>query len=122
LARGEVVWIAESDDLWRSRFPLTLVPVMANPAIMLAFAKTPLLPGNHRKVVFTSKSNLHDLVDLRFDVEWVRSAKDLVLAGFYDRNLVRCERRVAPPPGEMRFSRRELAGHAAGGDWLFYLD
>jgi hypothetical protein len=124
LARGEVVWIAESDDLCDLGFLDTLVPVMANPAIMLAFAKTLFFRETTDKVVFTLEEYLHDLVDLRFDVEWVRSAKDLVLAGFYDRNLVpNVSGALLRHPGEMRFLDDEnWQAMQLAGDWLFYLE
>ena len=124
LARGEVVWIAESDDLCDLGFLDTLVPLMANPAIMLAFAKTLFFRETTDKVVFTLEEYLHDLVDLRFDVEWVRSAKDLVLAGFYDRNLIpNVSGALLRHPGEMPFLDDEAwQAMQLAGDWLFYLE
>jgi hypothetical protein len=124
LAKGEVVWIAESDDLCDLNLLETLVPLMANPAVMLAFARTLFFREALDDVVFSLEEYLHDLVSLRFDVEWTRPARELVTAGFYDRNLVpNVSGALLRHPGEMPllddpgWQAMQLAG-----DWLFYLE
>jgi SAM-dependent methyltransferase len=124
LAKGEVVWIAESDDLCDPNLLETLVPLMANPAVMLAFARTLFFREALGDVVFSLEEYLHDLVGLRFDVEWVRPARDLVTAGFYDRNLVpNVSGALLRHPGEMPLlDDPDWQAMQLAGDWLFYLE
>ena len=124
LAKGEVVWIGESDDLCDLNLLETLVPLMANPAVMLAFARTLFFRETLDDVVFSLEEYLHDLVSLRFDVEWTRPARELVTAGFYDRNLVpNVSGALLRHPGEMPLlDDPEWQGMRLAGDWLFYLE
>lgn len=124
LARGEVVWIAESDDLCEPTFLATLVPLMAHPAVMLAFAQTVFFRETRDNVVYTLEEYLHDLPSLRFDVPWIRSAQDLVVAGFYDRNIVpNVSGALLRHPGTQRFvDEDEWQGMHLAGDWMFYLE
>ena len=46
LARGDIVWIAESDDWCTENFLETLVPYFENEAIMLAYSRTVFMDGN----------------------------------------------------------------------------
>jgi SAM-dependent methyltransferase len=124
LAKGEVVWIAESDDLCDLNLLETLVPLMANSAVMLAFARTLFFREAPDDVVFSLEEYLHDLVGLRFDVEWTRPARDLVTAGFYDRNLVpNVSGALLRHPGSMPLlDDPEWQAMQLAGDWLFYLE
>ena len=48
LAKGDIVWIAESDDWCTENFLEVLVPYFENEAIMLAYARTVFMDGEGR--------------------------------------------------------------------------
>jgi hypothetical protein len=124
LAKGEVVWIAESDDLCDLNLVETLVPLMANPAVKLAFANTLFFRETTDDIVNSLEGHFRDLVDLRVDVQWICSAKDLIGAGFYDRNLVpNVSGALLRHPGDMALlDDQDWQAMQLGGDWLFYLE
>ena len=51
LVRGDVVWIAESDDLCDRNFLATMIPLLANPAVMLA-SRTPSFSKGRKTTSF----------------------------------------------------------------------
>jgi hypothetical protein len=124
LAKGEVVWIAESDDLCDLNFLETLVPLMADPGVRLAFANTLFFRETRDDIVLSLEEYLRDLVDLRFDVQWVCTARDLLAAGFYDRNLVpNVSGALLRHPGDMGLlDDQDWQAMQLAGDWLFYLE
>jgi hypothetical protein len=124
LARGDVVWIAESDDLCDLDFLETLVPLMADPAVKLVFANTLFFRETTDDIVNSLEGHLHDLVDLRVDVQWVCPARDLVAAGFYERNVVpNVSGALLRHPGSMALlDDQGWQSMRLAGDWLFYLE
>ena len=124
LARGDTVWIAESDDLCDLDFLETLVPFMANPAVMLAYSRTVFFRDTTRNVVLTLEDYLHDVGPFRFDIPWIQPAAALVATGFAEKNLVpnvsgavfRHPRRMPLLDSDQWLDMR------LAGDWIFYLE
>lgn len=124
LARGDSVWIAESDDLCDQDFLETLMPFMANPAVMLAFSRTVFFRDTTRNVVLTLEDYLHDVGPFRFDIPWIQPGAALVAAGFAEKNLVpnvsgavfRHPRRMPLLDSDQWLDMR------LAGDWIFYLE
>ena len=123
-ARGDVVWIAESDDLCDRDFLETLVPLMANPAVMLAFSRTVFFRDTTRHVVLTLEDYLHDVGPFRFDIPWIQPGAALVAAGFAEKNLVpNVSGAVFRHPRSMPFlDSDEWLDMRLAGDWIFYLE
>lgn len=124
LARADVVWIAESDDVCDPDFLETLVPFMANPAVMLAFSRTVFFRGTTSNVVLTLEDYLHDVGPFRFDVPWIRPGAGLVATGFAEKNLVpNVSGAVFRHPRRMLFlDSDEWLDMRLAGDWIFYLE
>jgi SAM-dependent methyltransferase len=124
LVRGDVVWIAESDDLCDPGFLETLVPFMANPAVMLAFSRTVFFRDTTRNVVLTLEDYLHDVGPFRFDIPWIQPGAGLVAAGFAEKNLVpNVSGAVFRHPRSMPFlDSEEWLDMRLAGDWIFYLE
>jgi hypothetical protein len=51
-AKGDLVWIAESDDWADLNLLETLVPFFKNPAVMLSYARTEFMSGDGQKTVW----------------------------------------------------------------------
>jgi hypothetical protein len=124
LARGDTVWIAESDDLCDLDFLETLVPFMANPAVMLAYSRTVFFRDTTRNVVLTLEDYLHDVGPFRFDIPWIQPAAALVATGFAEKNLVpNVSGAIFRHPGRMTFlDSDEWLDMRLAGDWIFYLE
>ena len=124
VARADVVWIAESDDLCDQNFLATLVPWMGNPAVMLAFSRTVFFRGTTSNVVLTLEDYLHDVGPFRFDIPWIRTGASLVATGFAEKNLVpNVSGAVFRHPRGMPFlDSDEWLDMRLAGDWIFYLE
>ena len=123
-ARSDVVWIAESDDLCDQDFLETLVPLMANPAVMLAFSRTVFFRDTTSNVVLTLEDYLHDVGPFSFDIPWIRSGAALVAKGFAEKNLVpNVSGAVFRHPRRKPFlDSDEWLNMRLAGDWIFYLE
>jgi glycosyltransferase involved in cell wall biosynthesis len=124
LARGEVIWIAETDDVCGRSFVERLLPMMGNPAVMLAFSQTYFFEVSPENIVWTLEGYLSDVGPLRLGYPWLRSARDLVAAGFGAKNLIpNVSGAMFRHPGPMPLLRDEAwLNMRLAGDWLFYLE
>jgi O-antigen biosynthesis protein len=124
LARGDTVWIAESDDLCDHDFLETLVPFMANSAVMLAFSRTVFFRETTRNVVLTLEDYLHDVGPFRFDTPWIQTGAALVSKGFAEKNLVpNVSGAIFRHPRRMPFlDSDQWLDMRLAGDWIFYLE
>lgn len=121
LAKGDLVWIAESDDYCDDNHLAELVRFFRNDAVMLAFSRTDFVRGGEK--VWTSEEFLSDT---RLDVwghPFIKSAHWLVGQAWGMKNVVpNVSSAVFRHPGDMPLldddSWRSLR---LCGDWIFYL-
>lgn len=123
-ARGEVVWVAESDDWSSDNFLETLVPFFANPAVQLAFAPTTFMNGDGTEQVWSMEDYLNDLGPERWASSFVKTAPQIVRECFAEKNIIpnvssaifrRTDRLEAIENDVWRTMR-------TCGDWVFYLN
>ena len=122
MAKGSLIWIAESDDFCGDDFLEKLVPFFARESVMLAYAGCDFVRGG--SIVWTSEAYLSDIRELSFDRPFVVSADRFVRSGMGEKNLIpnvsSCVFRKTGPV------RKELADSLCRmklcGDWIFYLD
>lgn len=121
-ARGEIIWIAESDDYCELDFLEKLVPSMARKSVMLAFARSVFVQEG--KEVWNTEQYLAELPELKWDAPFTMSAKRIVEKGFSIKNLIpnvssAVFRNTGGVSEELQkiFSIMRLSG-----DWIFYLD
>ena len=88
LARGELVWIAESDDNCESGFLDALVPLFADEAVQLAFGRTRFCSADGRATVWDLESYLPELGAGFWQKPWVASTHQLVQRIWSRRNLI----------------------------------
>lgn len=123
LARGELIWIAESDDNSNAEFLSELAPMFANSAVTLAFCKT-LFINDGGKVVWSTDEYLHDVAPELWQRPFVMGAATLVQRAWVAKNIV-------PNVGSAIF-RKPLdlsklcafgwTNFKVCGDWIFYLN
>lgn len=120
LAKGEYIWIAESDDYCDADFLERVTEGLRHQSVMLAFARSVFVEKD--KVVGSQEQYLSDL-PLSWEVPFLMPAHTLVNKGFAVKNLIpnvssAVFRNVGmiPPAITSQWARMQLCG-----DWLFYL-
>ena len=117
-ARGDLVWIAESDDFSAENFLSELVPAFADDAIELAFCRTDFIQDD--KKIFTTEQYLADLPAFDWTKPFAVTAAEFVAQGFGIKNII-------PNVSGVLFRKRQTfpqlcTGMKLCGDWAFYLD
>ncbi|EYD74798.1 hypothetical protein Rumeso_03661 [Rubellimicrobium mesophilum DSM 19309] len=123
-ARGELVWIAESDDWCDPNFLETLVPFFKNPAVMLSYARTEFMSGDGSKPVWSMDHYLADVGGNRWHRPWIETAPDILRKAFGQKNII-------PNVSSAVFRKVDRLdalgidrwrGMKTCGDWMFYLN
>jgi len=124
IARGDLVWIAEPDDICDRTFLASMVPLMADPAVMIAFSNSLCFDGAPENVVLSLEDHWRDLPGLSSEQSWVRGVPDLVRSGWDRKNIIpNVSAALFRHPGALA-----LLGDDAWrrlqrtGDWIFYLE
>ena len=117
-ARGDLIWIAESDDFSAENFLAELVPAFADDAIQLAFCRTDFIQEEQK--IFTSEQYLADLPDFDWTRNFAMTAAEFVEQGFAVKNII-------PNVSGVLFRKRKnfcelCLEMQLCGDWAFYLD
>ncbi len=123
-ARGDLIWVAESDDWCSPNFLETLVPFFANQAVQLAYATTLFMNKDGTEQVWSLAEYLADLGPDRWHSSFVMTAPQIVAEGFAERNLI-------PNVSSAVFRRLDRLevlendiwrSMRTCGDWVFYLN
>ena len=123
-ARGDLVWIAESDDWCDPNFLETQVPFFKNPAVMLSYARTEFMSGDGSKPVWSMDHYLADVGGDRWRRAWIETAPDIVREAFAQKNII-------PNVSSALFRKvdrldvlgiERWRGMKTCGDWMFYLN
>ena len=117
-ARGDLIWIAESDDFSAENFLSQLVPAFADDAIQLAFCRTDFIQDD--KKIFTTEQYLVDLPAFDWAKDFAVTAAEFVDQGFAIKNII-------PNVSGVLFRKRKTFPDVCldmklCGDWAFYLD
>ena len=117
-ARGELIWIAESDDFADENFLAELVPAFADDAVQLAFCRTDFIRDGQK--IFTTEEYLCDLPAFDWTKNFAVTAADFVAEGFGVKNII-------PNVSGVVFRKRKSFCAVSMdmklcGDWAFYLD
>ena len=120
-SRGELIWIAESDDAAQPEFLDVMVRLFAQESLMLAFCRTDFIRDGEK--IWTSEEYLSDLDGLDFSGPFVLSAAEAAAAGFCEKNLIaNVSSAVFRNKGVSDFLQRQAADVRLCADWMFYLE
>ena len=123
-ARGELVWIAESDDYCDLDFIEKLVPCFQNRGVMLAMGRSHFISHDERQEVWSLEQYLPGLGSTFWKSPFVETTQRLVQRQWATRNLVPnasgCLLRK--PTGCGIQKQKWWQSLRICGDWLFYLD
>lgn len=121
-ARGELIWIAESDDFCSLDLLERLVGFFDNDAVMLAYARTVFVQDD--KEIWSIEEYLNDIDKKVWNSEFVSCAHTLVNSAWGVKNIVpNASSAVFRNPKGMAILDDELwKGMRICGDWVFYLN
>lgn len=120
-ARGELVWIAESDDFCSLDLLEKLVPFFDNEGVMLAYAKT--IFTQDEKEIWSIEEYLGDIDQEAWSKEFVSCAHTLVNEAWGIKNIVpnASSAIFRNPKGASILDNTLWREMKICGDWVFYL-
>lgn len=121
-AKGELIWIAESDDYCELDFLEKMTALFKYDSVMLAFARSVFMQEGEK--IWSTEEYLHDLPRLKWDQPFYMSANDLVENGFAIHNVIpnvssAVFRNTGVIPEEVQ---NICSSMQLSGDWIFYLN
>ena len=122
-AKGDLIWIAESDDWCTTNFLETLVPYFKNHATMLAYCNTINMNGEGNQKIGSIQKYLHDLSKDQWNDSFMQTAAMCVRETFSIKNIVPNASGVLfRKPERSFFDNKKWMQFCYAGDWLFYLN
>lgn len=123
MARGEIVWIAESDDWCTENMLETLVPFFENEAVQLAYTRTVFMDGSGAQERWSINEYLHDIDPDQWRHANIQTAYNAVAHAFAYKNIIpNVSSAVFRNPGDLELLHDpQWKGMRICGDWIFYL-
>jgi len=122
LARSDIIWIAEADDVCEPEFLATLLPAFSAPEVRLAYSQSIALDGESCPLFdYRETSYLRDISPTRWDTSYICDAETEVREALAFRNTI-------PNISAALFRKFNFESWydkaqemRLTGDWLFYL-
>lgn len=123
LARGDLIWIAESDDYCSTNFLSELVSAFTNRAVKIAFCRTLFVSGEKERVVWRSEDYLRDQGLRIWRQKFVASAHALTQKAWAAKNVIpNVSAAVFRHPRDLPLLKDPAwQSMRLCGDWVFYL-
>jgi glycosyltransferase involved in cell wall biosynthesis len=123
LARGELIWMAESDDSCAAQFLERLLPAFADPAVRLAYADSHVIDARGRIVGdYTSGEYLRSLSATKWTRSHRTTAEREISEALGVKNTILSASAVVFRKFELSPGlRAQLATMRIAGDWLFFV-
>lgn len=122
-ARGDIVWIAESDDWCTENFLETLLPFFENEAVQLAYARTVFMDGPGEEQVWSINEYLHDIDPDKWHGRIIEPAHKIVAEAFAVKNIIpNVSSAVFRNPRRLEILQDPVWRQMKTcGDWVLYL-
>jgi glycosyltransferase involved in cell wall biosynthesis len=123
MARGNLIWIAESDDFCAPDFLEKMVPLFSNEAVMLAFSRIDFVDSSGSQSVWSMQQYLPELSRRTWRRPFTITATQLVHKIWNRKNIIpNVSSAVFRNPTDLSLlSDPEWLSMRVCGDWLFYL-
>ncbi|MEG6509458.1 glycosyltransferase [Methyloligella sp. 2.7D] len=123
MARGDLIWIAESDDWSDPRFLQALVPCFEDESVMLAYCNSAFMDAEGENVIWSTPEYLSDLDKTLWTRPFSMTAPQLVRKGWALKNIVPNVSGAVfrNPRLDTELSAMPWTEMKICGDWLFYL-
>jgi len=120
-AKGELVWIAESDDYCESNFLEEMVELFRYESLMIAFARSEFVQNG--KKMWSTEGYMADIPFFKWNKPFIMTAAQIVRNGFAYKNMIpnvssAVFRNIKKFPEEIENICENLS---LCGDWVFYL-
>ena len=121
-ARGDLIWIAESDDYSSENFLSELVGAFNDESVQLAFSRSDFIQDGVK--TFSTEMYLADIEDFDWSKNFSVTAADFVMYGMSIKNIIpNVSSVIFRKPEKIHAEIIELwKDMKLCGDWLFYLD
>ena len=121
-ARGNLIWIAESDDYSSENFLEELVPAFIDESVQLAFARSDFIQDGEK--IFSTENYLSDVPAFDWSKSFGVTAANFVSFGMGIKNIIpNVSSAVFKKPPKIHEEVTKLwQDMKLCGDWLFYLD
>jgi len=122
-AKGDLIWIAESDDFCDPSFLAELVPLFSNQAVMLAFCRTVFVDASGDREVWSMHDYIPELSAKTWGRPFLVSTHKLAERIWSRRNLIpNVSAALFRSPAQLPFLEDpEWVQMRVCGDWFFYL-
>ncbi len=123
-ARGELIWIAETDDFCEPSFLETLVPSFFNQGVMLAFCQTAFVASDGVDEVWSMAQYIPELSARTWTKSFTSSVASLVSTIWSRRNLIpNVSAALFRKPHQLALlDDPQWQSMRVCGDWWFYLE
>ena len=122
LAKGSLIWIAESDDYCSLDFLEKLVPLLSRESVMLAFSRSVFMTEG--KETWNTEQYLEEIPGMDWTHEFIMTAANIVAKAFSIKNIIpNVSSAVFRNTGELSAQMQSMmSGMKLSGDWIFYLN
>ncbi|RYU60860.1 glycosyltransferase [Methylolobus aquaticus] len=124
LARGDLIWIAESDDFCDEDFLARLVPFFSDEAVQLAYCRNIFVNAEGEPLPFSFETYLAEIDENRWSHSYVQTAHREVSESLGIKNSIPNVSSVVfrKPSHLPLLEEHDWASMKLCGDWIFYLN
>jgi glycosyltransferase involved in cell wall biosynthesis len=123
LARGELIWIAESDDFCKNNFLERLVPVFSDPSMALAYCQSlPVDAQGRHAGEFDYLSYTKDLSESKWTANYCCTGIEEVNHGLAVKNTIPNVSAVLSRKPNINRLEKDIVQFTVSGDWYYYLN
>ncbi|MEK3789516.1 glycosyltransferase [Paenibacillus sp. FSL K6-1230] len=120
-AEGDIIWIAEADDLCESVMLERLLPAFKDQEVNLSYAQSQIIDEHSNKVDYHYTQYTDDLSVDKWLQSYCISGKDEVVQGLGIKNTIPNASAVLMRASALAGIDKELKNYKIGGDWFGYL-
>lgn len=120
-AEGEIIWIAEADDLCESVMLERLLPAFKDQEVNLSYAQSQIIDEYSNKVNYRYTQYTDDLSIDKWLEPYCIDGKDEVVQGLGIKNTIPNASAVLMRASALDGIEQELGNYRIGGDWFGYL-
>ena len=120
-AEGDIIWIAEADDLCESSFLEKLLPFFEDDQVNLAYAQSEVIyeHGEHSGYVYTEYTK--DLDENKWYADYINHGENEIIDGLGIKNTIPNASGVLFRKSALEGLENELKNYSISGDWYAYV-
>lgn len=121
-AKGDFIWIAESDDYCTNNFISSLVPFLSDESIMIAYCRSVF--EKNGKQIWDIESYLADIDQNKWKADFIETAHNIVNSAMAKKNIIpNVSSAIFRKPEKMcLLEDAKWRALRFCGDWVFYLN